>query len=457
MRLIDKEDIYEASQMKRLLEYITLVPGFKEKFEENPEEMIKEIGVDVDPHSAQFNSRMEGNVRYMDAVIPGGAADKYAKFVNNKVDMREKIKDKCVPKNPTMKKWRERQIGRCNMQLGARVVALVHSPFTIELADGCSVGCEFCGLNAGRLKSVCRYTEENAQLFRDILQITKEIMGDAAGQGTLYFASEPLDNPDYELFLKDYREILGTLPQITTATALRHKERMHKLLAELNDYGEHIYRFSCLSLESFYEIMEEFTPEELMLVEVLPQFEEAPDNKFAQVGRNVTDDNFDDTISCVSGFIVNMARKEIRITTPAPADKEHPTGEYILYTGNFTDANSYKEIIEMCIKKYMGFVLGPKEEIRLRKNLSYVKKEYGFLISCDKGMEYEFRLSNNENASGLVENLLKSLEGDYKTRHQVVYEVVSKIDGMAAYSNLVFRFLNSLWAVGLIEIKSGLI
>ena len=457
MEMIKKEDIKEVSHIKRLLEYCSLVPGFQERYKEDPYGVIKEIGVEVDPATTSFDYRFEKNNQYMVAQFPGTPAEKYANFLNNKVDMREEIKEECVPTNPTMKKWRERQIGRCNMELGAKVMGLVHSPFTIELADGCSIGCEFCGLNAGRLKSVFRYTDENAELFRNILKIAKEIMGDAAGHGTMYFASEPLDNPDYELFLKDYREIFGTLPQITTAAVMRHKDRMHELLKELNEYNGHIYRFSALSLDTVYEIMKEFTPEELVLVEVLPQFEGAPQNHFVNAGRQAKDGECDDTISCVSGFVVNMARKEIRLTTPASASPKHPTGEYILYKGNFTDAESFRETINMCIKKYMGFVLGPNEELRLRKNVTYDKKEEEYEISCKKGVKYKLPNAAKTGTIDLVGEILKSLSEGYKTKHQIVSELVEMEPSLALQSNLVFYFINKLWAIGIIEVKSGLI
>ena len=457
MEMIKKEDIKEVAHIKRLLEYCSLVPGFQERYLKDPYGVIKEIGVDVDPMTTKFDYRNEGNLQYMEATIPGTPAEKYAKFLNNKVDMREEIKELCIPANPTMKKWRERQMGRCNMELGAKVMGLIHSPFTIELADGCSIGCEFCGLNAGRLKSVFRYTDENAELFRDILKIAKEIMGDAAGHGTMYFASEPLDNPDYELFLKDYREILGTIPQITTAAVMRHKDRMHELLKELNEYNGHIYRFSVLSLDTVYEIMKEFTPEELVLVELLPQFEGAPQNHFVNAGRQAKDGECDDTISCVSGFIVNMARKEIRLSTPASASPEHPTGEYILYTGNFTDAESFRETINMCIKKYMGFVLGPNEELRLRKNVTYDKNEEGYEISCEKGVKYKLPIELKEGSIDLVGEVFKSLSEGYKTKRQIVSGLVEKEQALAVQSDIIFHFINKLWANGIVEVKSGLI
>lgn len=457
MSFVEKENIKAVAHIKRLLEYITLEPGFYDKYLKDPYATIKEVGLDVDPDSINFEYVGEGCNRYMVAKTPGSDAEKYANFVNKKIDMREDLKKECIPSNPAIKKWRDRQVGRCNMELGAKVIGIIHSTFTLELSDGCSVGCEFCGLNAGKLKSVCRYTEENAQLFRGILTAAKETIGDAAGCGTMYFASEPLDNPDYELFLKDYREILGRLPQITTATAMRHTDRMHKLLEELNEYGDHIYRFSVLSLDMFHEIVKEFTPEELVLVELLPQYTEAPSNHFSKVGRNASDDGDGDTISCVSGFVVNMSRKELRLVTPTAADAEHPTGEHILYRGNFTDIESFREMLNMCVRKYMDVVIGPKDEIKLRKNVTYDKLDGEYEIRCDKGMSYKIAQVAKEAPIDILGEIFSALEAGYSTRRDIVNGIAKKSGGLFLQTDYIFHILNKMWSMGVIETKSGVL
>jgi hypothetical protein len=90
----------------------------------------------------------------MRPVYPESSASKYAAFMSAKLAYRDELKKICEPAHPAMRKWHKRQTGRCMAVLGARTDALIHLPFTIELSDGCSVGCEFCGLAAGKLKSV---------------------------------------------------------------------------------------------------------------------------------------------------------------------------------------------------------------------------------------------------------------------------------------------------------------
>ncbi len=92
----------------------------------------------------------------MTAIYPDSKAPAYADFMNKKFMHVDEIKTASTPTNPAMKKWRERQMNRCIMQLGGKMIHMVHAPFALELSSGCSIGCEFCGFNAGKLKSVFR-------------------------------------------------------------------------------------------------------------------------------------------------------------------------------------------------------------------------------------------------------------------------------------------------------------
>lgn len=455
MSFVKKEDMETVGNVKRLLEWISIEPGFDSKFQKDPEGMLKEIGVPYTPDEVSFKPGIDANEPVLEAVYKGTPAEKYADFINAKINHREQIKVECKPDNKAMNKWRDRQIGRCNIQLGARVTAIIQSVLTFEIADGCSVGCEFCGLNAGRLKSVYRYTDENAKLFKDIITYMKELLGNAAGHATLYFASEPLDNPDYELFNRDFVEVYGRIPQITTAAAMRHKERLHKLIKELNEDGNTIYRFSVLSRDIFKQIMEEFTAEELTLVELLPQFEEAPGNHFAKVGRCAeSDEEYDDTISCISGFVVNMARKEIRLTTPTTASKENPTGEIILFKGNFEDFDSFKEMINYCIKTFMSNVLGPNEGFRLRKGVTFETKDGKDLIIGDKGVRYELAMPNAGEKTDAYKILFEIINENYMTRREIVTKFNEKL-GALSRPEITFFIINNLWKMGVLETESG--
>ncbi len=452
-RIAKKEDEEKIGWIKRFMEHEGLIPGFHDEVQADPAGTIRKYGFPLTPEEVSFDRSEPGHIYDMKPVFPETAASTYAKFMKSKIASRDQIKMDSVPSLEAMRKWHKRQSGRCLAQLGARSDAMVHVPFTMELADGCSVGCEFCGLNAGKLKSIFRYTDENALLFREILVGAKELIGDAAGQGTLYFASEPLDNPDYELFLKDFMEVFHKIPQITTAVALRHKDRLHELLKDVNEEGKTIYRFSCLSLETVRQIFKEFTPKELVYTELLPQFEEAPGSAFANAGRRSNKSGqLDNTISCVSGFVVNFARKTVRLTTPVPADEAHPTGEILLGEVPFEDSADCINAMKEMIRINMSNLIGPKDRIRVRKGFTY-KEECGkIIIENDIGARYEM---NAEKGTDFYKNMFEIMSGGYHTKSEVVTELLKPYEGAIVRSDLFHYCINRMWESGILELESG--
>ena len=92
------------------------------------------------------------------------------------------------------------------------------------------------------------------------------------------------------------------------------------------------------------------------MVELLPQFPEAPCCKLTKVGRNRNDEQTDavgGTIACASGFIVNMQEKSLRLMTPFVSDQKHPTGEWILEKCSFTSAEDLEEQVRRMMSQYM--------------------------------------------------------------------------------------------------------
>lgn len=454
--LKDDITISKVSQIKRVLECIAMVPGFKDELNENPDETIKKLNLNLTKEEVSFGQSTcdSRGAIVMHPTYDNEYSHAYADFMHNKFEYREVIKEDCVPNNPAMKKWRNRQIGRCISELGAKSTGLVHTVLTFELADGCSVGCEFCGLNAGRLKSIYKGTDENLKEFREVLNVCKDVMGDAAGEGTMYFATEPLDNPDYEKFLEVYLETFDRYPQITTARADRYIERLRPMLKDLTKDGRTIYRFSVISQDMLWKIFDAFTPEELILVEVLPQFPEAPSNHFTKTGRHADKaGGFDaDTISCVSGFVVNMARKEIRLTTPAVADDEHPTGEHILDVRNFSDALEFKDIILSMIRKHMTNIVGPNDEIKLHDSIKVKTDSSTLILACRD--EMEFRLDCKESID-LYLKIIEFVKDEFHTKRDIVKYVISMDEYKGITPEFLFYMLNRLYGIGIFKTKSG--
>ncbi len=457
-RLARKEDEFKIGWIKRFMEYESLIPGFHEEEIADTEGTLKKYGFPISVEDVSFYPSDPEDPYTMKPVYEDSAAPIYAAFMKSKISNRNVIKELSNPQNnESMRKWHERQRNRCSFELGPRNDAFVHVPLTIELADGCSMGCKFCGLGAGKLKSVFRYTEENARMFRKVLRGAKDIIGIGAGQGTLYFATEPLDNPDYELFNKDYEEIFERIPQITTAAVMRHKDRMHELLKPINKNGTTIYRFSCLSEDIVRQVFQEFTPEELVYTELLPQFPEAPGSVFVNAGRQGDETGeLDSTISCVSGFVINFARQTVKLTTPVNASPEHPTGEYIYEETHFEDADGCIELMKSMISKYMQNIIGPKERLKLRDNVSIGMEDGKLVVDSELGMRLS--LGSSEEGVGLYKDILELFAEGYHTKREVVTHIVnSRYEGKMLRTELLYYGISKLWGYGILQTESGVI
>ncbi|MDE7283578.1 MAG: radical SAM family RiPP maturation amino acid epimerase [Lachnospiraceae bacterium] len=401
-----------TAQIKRVLEFCSMDAEFVSKLREEPGKALQDINVKI-----PFEKIKCLLMKDSEKIPLTEEAACYQQFVMNKLKSRNYMQQTgCTPIDLRFRRWRERQLNRCRVEMGIRNQVMIHAPLIFELSDGCSVGCPFCGVNAGKLKGIYRHTPENAELFREILRNMKTLLGDSAGSGTCYYATEPLDNPDYEKFIKDYYEILGAIPQLTTAAAMRDPERTRKMLSDFHSMYKHIHRFSVLNLETFNAIMDFFTPEELLYVELIPQFPQAPANHFSEAGRNRKENDESSynvgTICCVSGLVVNMPRKEIRLLSPCGVDNEHPTGELLTAHGTFTDIKSFENMLREIMDKYMG----KPDSTKPLSFYPYLDIEYienGIIIKSRGGYENKLEYVNDasQNIPGITAKLIK--EGGY--------------------------------------------
>lgn len=384
----------EVALVKRFLELCTMEPGFLESFKQDPQAALAEKGLaGLDAFALQILVDSRLAEKYSPKACPEQEIPllvrRYRAFVEEKIAHRNQmINVLCVPSNAAFRKWRQRQVNRCWITLGRKNAGLIHVPLTFELAKGCSVGCAFCGVAAGKLEKVVRYAEVG-ELWRQILKTAHDFIGEAAGLGTCYYASEPLDNPDYEQFIEDFYNEFGRFPQLTTARSMLRPERTRALLQSMQRQPGRIDRFSVLSLDLLHRIHQYFSAEELLQVELLPQFEEAPSCAFANAGRArkldgkvIKDRPQEATISCISGFIVNMAEKSFRLITPCAADDAHPTGEILLHKDFFKDAADFADKLKEVCRQYMPSMLPMQQELRLVPGLSWEESPDGICFSC---------------------------------------------------------------------------
>ena len=278
------------------------------------------------------------------------------------------------------------------------------------------------------------------------------LIGPAAGFGTLYLATEPLDNPDYEQFEADYLKEFGFIPQITTAVADRNIERTRRLIHELDTTPGYIHRFSVRSLEMAETIFREFTPLELLRVELLPQYQEAPSFvDFTVVGaqaEKVDPDQARDldpgTICCADGFVVNMAEKSIRIITPCHMTEQFPNGISEPCKRYFDTAAECEEIMKEMLEEYMIVDLPGDEPLSFYSFLKRCQTEHGDSLKSTYGGSILALDKLPKSYAKRVVDLIG--EGKYDKR-----EIVRTIEAeYGAQPADVFWLLNQLWKQGYI-------
>ena len=314
----------ETAQVKRYTDLIRCDSAFRRHALSDPAGAARKAGLRLE----------EEEIRYYARYPMPEARGLLAVFQEEKAQRRLRRRGIAgTLRQEAMLAWQERQRNRCGLELGRRVNQdLMHLPLAIELSSGCSVGCPFCGLSAERLKRISRADEETMALFAELADGAMTLLGDGAGEAILYNATEPMDTPDYPLFAERFREISGRTPAMTTAVPLRDVEKTRSVLAMDSGADRPVHRFSLLSEDVFRRCIAAFSPEETLYVDFLPRYTESQIGLTpAGRGRSVTGwdglKTDQGTIACVSGFIVNLAERTLRLTTPCRATPRWPNGE----------------------------------------------------------------------------------------------------------------------------------
>ena len=172
-----------------------------------------------------------------------------------------------------------------------------------------------------------------------------------------------------------------------------------------------------------------FTPEELLEVELLPQFPEAPVSSFVKAGRARSSDAHagedNGTISCVSGFIVNMSEQSIRLTTPCPSGEAHPTGEILIAKESFSDAADFAVKLKSLIGRYMQQEHKKTEPVVLRKGITFEKTDSGLSFFGSKELRLTFPKDNSISAE-VYHRLLDALQDGTLNQYEIAEGLLDK-------------------------------
>jgi radical SAM family RiPP maturation amino acid epimerase len=276
-----------------------------------------------------------------------------------------------IPADARFAGWREQQIARCNVAFHPRFAeAIPHIPFAIELSKGCSVGCWFCGVSAPRLDGHYPYSEENGRSFKRILETLARLAGRSAGKwGILYWATDPFDHPDYERFGSDFARVFGAFPATTTALAWKDMARTKHLirLAAIDGLGRLAparVRFSILNVRILDRYLSELSEAELAAVSfqainnesIIPTSESgrARQNRPMSWGTANKAGSAETSIACMSGFLLNLVDKSVRLISPCPSDERWPDGYIVYDEAAFMGADDLPRVLEQMIDRNMS-------------------------------------------------------------------------------------------------------
>lgn len=379
-----------VATVKRFVERWLADDALRQAFQADPERVAGQHGVPAEVHGY-----LERQEPLAEANPPALRA--YGRYLEQRRAHRERMRAECAPVSAPWRAWRERQIQRCQGQLPAHYdEAILHLPVAFELCQGCSVGCWFCGLSAARLESVFAATEPNRELWRQTLEALRDVAGPAAGRGIAFWATDPLDNPEYETLCQDFHRVLGRFPATTTALGSRDLDRTQRLLELSWAGGCEFNRFSILNLKQMDALTAHFPPEALLYVDLIPQTRGALRAK-AQAGRArqragaVRPEPA--TIACVSGFLVNMPARTVRLISPCEASERWPEGYRVHASATFADAGELRREIGRMVAEVMREAPPRDRPVRLRSDLTATSVVGGVALASPFGPVRRFPLS----------------------------------------------------------------
>jgi len=392
------EEVRELAQTKRFMEKISGDPKFRQALKDangDYRSVVAAYGIDIDPMQALplfVNSYFKYRFENADDRWP--IAKRWDRYMSEMIANRDMIREEgeAAEANPRFHAWRQRQIARGLSELGASAQAITHPILSYELSDGCTVGCWFCGISADRFKAFAKYDEVHA-LWRGVLQVGVDLFGQATQTGFCYWATDPSDNPDYDKFILDHYEVTGALPQTTTAAPLKDVALTRRIMALFGKYRSVTNRFSVINLKMLERVHETFSADELMGVELVLQNREslttkasagrAAEYKAKQVaaGRSgkIAEIEMDhSTIACVSGFLVNMVNKTVRLVSPTRAGERWPLGYRVYAEEKFSTPEEFRAVLNKMMDDWMPENLHGTHVLRFRPDLAYHRYPDGF-------------------------------------------------------------------------------
>lgn len=394
------EELQLLAQIKRFSEHLVGDLEFREALSQNNSNLkavTDAYGISIDAELLRpLFSKTYGHYRFENGDSRWPLAQLWDAFIQDKLKHRDVLCGQADSRgvNPRYDAWRQRQIQRCAGELGSQNSAIVHSLVSYELTRGCTVGCWFCGISADKFGGALLYDADTERLWRGVLQTMVDKFGAGARSGFCYWATDPCDNPDYPEFIRAHYEVTGMLPQTTTAIPMKNVALTRKVLALSQEIPCVTNRFSILTKSIMQRVHAEFSPMELLNVEMVMQ------QKFALTAKSISgraiervksnqakgrDEKISElpsqpsTIACVSGFLVNMLDRKVRLASPTCSSEQWPDGYRVYEEARFETVEEFASIIDGMIDRHMPDSLTETDVVGFRSDLAVSSTDSGFI------------------------------------------------------------------------------
>jgi hypothetical protein len=213
-------------------------------------------------------------------------------------------------------------------------------PFAIELTNGCSMGCWYCGVNAPKLRDIAPLSECS---LRATLATCRDLFGEWGASGLLYWATDPLDHPEYEKAASIFQSIFGRRPFVSTVVGGREPARLRPHIDGLMRGDLASLRVTVNSKQDLLKIFSAFEPRETARVwfdiktkrspvpimnvgrakdvfAAVPSLRDREIMKRASYFGSKDNSLRDETIACVLGLLINLPNRTVRLIEPSVHD-----------------------------------------------------------------------------------------------------------------------------------------
>ncbi len=386
-----------VAQAKKLIEYSMMDEKFRVELMQNPQLAFDKWGIGLNAEATRrfWDRREDAYFELLNGInlLNDQEIALYKVFQSvNRVLQFYYDRSRFDSADADFKQWRNRMMHRNYFMTGeARAKMALLLPFGIELTDGCTGGCWFCGVGADKFRGFYETSAQNMQLFREILLYFKTFLHENAQNGFLYYATDPLDHPDYHLFSEIFYQVNDAHPAMTTALADKYPDRVLKIKKMINNKPGPGLRFSVYSLRQLDKIFQLFDNEELIDISFAQlahgsmlavansgharrRFLENQARGHHEKEKSEAIDLTHETISCVYGFVLNLVKRTISLVVPINASDKFPDGTEFIAQSRYENFQDIKDFIDNIRKTTMRDKLLPNDELQMQANIEIIEE-----------------------------------------------------------------------------------